>query len=158
MTDDVENTPLDPVKTSFPSSILFVCGMNSIRSPMAEVLARRILPPSVYVASAGVQRGERDPFVDVVLAEEHLSLGDRKPVMLDDLEDNYFDLIITLAPKAHHRALELTRSASVDIEYWPMPDPTLAGDRREQIVEAYRDVRDRLKERIEERFAPKPSR
>ncbi|MGH6762949.1 MAG: low molecular weight phosphatase family protein [Phyllobacterium sp.] len=141
-------------KSGLPGSILFICGMNSIRSPMAELLARRVLPPSVYIASAGVQQGERDPFVDVVLTEEDLSLGDRHPVMLDDLEDNYFDLIITLAPMAHHRALELTRSSSVVVEYWPMPEPVLVGNRREQILQAYREVRDMLKARIEERFGP----
>lgn len=143
----------DTSETSrLPGSVLFICGKNSIRSPMAELLARRVLPPSVYIASAGVHHGERDPFVDVVLAEDGLSLGDRHPVMLDDLEDNYFDLIITLAPMAHHRALELTRSSSVTVEYWPMPEPVLVGNRREQILHAYREVRDMLKRRIEERF------
>lgn len=135
-----------------PGSILFLCGMNAIRSPMAEALARHILPQTTYVASAGVRRGERDPFVDVVLAEEGLDLGERQPQTLDDLEDDYFDLIVTLAPEAHHKALEATRSSSVDVEYWPMPDPTTASGTRAQILDAYRDVRERLKRRLDERF------
>ncbi|TGQ36502.1 low molecular weight phosphatase family protein [Mesorhizobium sp. M00.F.Ca.ET.216.01.1.1] len=126
--------------------------MNAVRSPMAELLARRMLPASTFVASAGVRSGERDPFVDAVLAEEGLSLGERHPRMMDDLEDNYFDLIVTLAPEAHHAALELTRSLAVDVEYWPMPDPTDVGGTREQIMAAYRDVRERLKARISSRF------
>lgn len=135
-----------------PGSVLFLCGMNAIRSPMAEVLARRVLPSTVYIASAGVRRGERDPFVDAVLEEEGLSLGDRQPHTLDDLEDDYFDLIITLAPEAHHKALEATRSSSVEVEYWPMPDPTTISGTRTQILDAYRDVRERLKRRLSERF------
>ena len=135
-----------------PRSILFLCGMNAVRSPMAEQLARRMLPPATFVASAGVHRGERDPFVDAVLAEEGLTLGERQPKAMDDLEDDYFDLIVTLAPEAHHAALELTRSLAVDVEYWPMPDPTDVGGRREQIMASYRDVRERLKTRISRRF------
>jgi protein-tyrosine-phosphatase len=126
--------------------------MNAVRSPMAEMLARRMLPAATFVASAGVRSGERDPFVDSVLAEDGLSLGERHPRTMDDLEDDYFDLIVTLAPEAHHTALELTRSLAVEVEYWPMPDPTDVTGTREQIMAAYRDVRERLKARISRRF------
>jgi protein-tyrosine-phosphatase len=126
--------------------------MNAVRSPMAEQLARKMLPAATFVASAGVRGGERDPFVDAVLAEEGLSLGERQPRTLDDLEDDYFDLIVTLAPEAHHTALELTRSIAVEVEYWPTPDPTDVGGTREQIMAAYRDVRERLRARISRRF------
>ncbi|MBL8583480.1 MAG: low molecular weight phosphatase family protein [Rhizobiaceae bacterium] len=129
-----------------------MCGMNAVRSPMAEVLARRALPGS-FVASAGVRAGNRDPFVDAVLAEEGLDLGNRQPHTIEDLEDMFFDLIVTLSPEAHHAALELTRSLAVEVEYWPTPDPTIAAGTREQIMQAYRDVLDRLKTRISARFA-----
>lgn len=135
-----------------PRSILFLCGMNAIRSPMAEALARKMLPAATFVASAGVRAGERDPFVDAVLAEQGLAVGERQPRRLDELEDDYFDLIVTLAPEAHHAALELTRSLAVDVEYWPTADPTGATGTREQILAAYRDVRDRLAARITGRF------
>jgi protein-tyrosine-phosphatase len=135
-----------------PGAVLFMCGMNSIRSPMAEAIARHYLPKSVYIASAGVRRGERDPFVDVVLEELGLDLGRHQPHLLDDLEDDYFDLIITLAPEAHHKALELTRSWSVDVEYWPTPDPTVATGTREQILDAYRGVRDHISRLINTRL------
>jgi len=126
--------------------------MNAVRSPMAEQLARRMLPATIFVASAGVRAGERDPFVDAVLAEDGLTLGERHPRTLDDLEDDYFDLIVTLAPEAHHAALELTRSLAVEVEYWPTQDPTGASGTREQIMAAYREVRERLKLRISRRF------
>ncbi|MDQ0456951.1 arsenate-mycothiol transferase ArsC [Rhizobium paknamense] len=135
-----------------PRSVLFLCGMNAIRSPMAEAIARRLLPSGIYIASAGVRHGERDGFVDAVLDEIGLSLGKRQPQTLEDLEDAYFDLIVTLAPEAHHAALELTRSSSVEVDYWPTPDPTVETGSRDQRLEAYRDVRDRLTKLIEERF------
>lgn len=141
-------------RPNIPKSILFMCRMNSVRSPIAEILARRMLPPTVFVASAGVRAGDPDPFVEAVLAEEGLSLGERVPHTLDELEDDYFDLVITLAPEAHHAALELTRSMAIEVEYWPTLDPTVATGTREQILLGYRDMRDRLKARIRARFAP----
>lgn len=131
-----------------PLSVLFVCGMNAIRSPMAEAIARSLLPPGSYVASAGVRPGERDPFVDTVLDEVGLSLGRRQPQTLDELEDDFFDIIVTLAPEAHHRALDMNRGNAVDVVYWPTPDPTVATGTRERILDAYREVRDLLTARI----------
>ena len=135
-----------------PGSVLFMCGMNAIRSPMAEVLAKAMLPPGTYIASAGVRPGERDPFVDVVLEEIGLTAGRHQPHTLDELEDHYFDLIVTLAPEAHHAALELTRSMAIDVVYWPTPDPTVATGTREQIVSAYREVRNHLATLIRHRL------
>lgn len=147
--------PSEEVKAAKrPTSVLFVCGKNAIRSPIAELLARKVLPSNMFIASAGVQRGERDPFVDAVLVEEGLSLDDRQPRGLEELADGYFDLIITLTPLAHHTVLEKMRGFSVDVEYWPTPDPTLVTGSREQIMNAYRDVRDRLKRQITQRLAP----
>jgi protein-tyrosine-phosphatase len=140
-------------KARTPGSILFMCRMNAVRSPMAEVIARSLLPQGTYVASAGVRPGERDPFVDAVLGEVGLTLGRHAPHSLDQLEDDYFDLIVTLAPEAHHAALELTRSMAVDVIYWPTPDPTVATGTRDQILSAYRDVREQLKSLIQRRLA-----
>lgn len=139
---------------ALPRAVLFLCGQNCIRSPMAEAIARTVLPAGVFLASAGVRPGERDSFVDAVLAEEELALVPRfQPQVMEDLDDTYFDLIVTLAPEAHHAALELTRSSAIDVEYWPTADPSAAGGTREQILNAYRDVRNRLRARIVERFA-----
>lgn len=146
-------TPDASKPARLPGAILFMCGQNVIRSPMAEAIARYMLPSTTYVASAGVRKGEIDPFVEVVLEEIGLTLGRRQPHTLDDLEDDYFDLIITLAPEAHHVAMELTRSMAVDVIYWPTADPTVATGTREQILAAYRDVRDHLMGLIEKRLA-----
>ncbi len=133
--------------------MLFVCGRNAVRSPMARALSESMFPGRFYTASAGVLPGDRDPFVDAVLAEVGLDLGDHQPKALDDLSDLGFDLAITLSPEAHHRALELTRTHAIKVEYWPMPDPTQAIGSREQILAAYRDLRERLSARIREGLA-----
>lgn len=134
-----------------PSSVLFVCGQNSIRSPIAEALTRKMFP-DIYVASAGVVKGNRDPFAAAVIAEDGLSMEDHNPRGLEELSDGFFDLVITLTPQAHHAVLERMRGFSVDVEYWPTPDPALATGSREQILDAYRDIRKNLKKRISERF------
>ena len=135
------------------SSVLFLCGMNAIRSPMAEAIARTLLPQGVYISSAGVRAGERDPFVDIVLSEHGISLLDHEPRVFDGMEDTSFDLIVTMAPEAHHVALDETGTQSVFVEFWPMPDPSAAEGTRNQILDAYRELYDRIETRIKERFA-----
>ena len=143
-----------------PLAVLFACGLNAIRSPMAAAMLRQMLGSSIYVGSAGVRKGEPDPFAIAVMAEIGLDISRHKPLTfeeLDDLEGLNFDLILTLAPEAHHRALEITRTSAVDVEYWPTPDPSIVEGSREQRLEAYRAVRDQLLAHINERFAAKRS-
>ena len=138
-----------------PQSVLFMCGKNCVRSPMAAVLARHLFGSSLYVGSAGVQKDENDPFVLAAIDEIGLDLSRHRPQTLEELEENEglaFDLVITLSPDAHHRALELTRTNAITVEYWPTPDPTLATGNREQRLDAYRNVRDELEKRIRARF------
>jgi len=139
-----------------PLAVLFACGLNAIRSPMAAAMLRQMLGGSIYVGSAGVRKGELDPFAVAVMAEIGLDISRHKPLTfeeLDDWEGLNFDLIVTLAPEAHHRALEITRSNAVDVEYWPTPDPTVVEGSREQRLDAYRAVRDQLLAHIRQRFA-----
>jgi protein-tyrosine-phosphatase len=132
-------------------SVLFVCGYNSIRSPMAEALARHYFGKSTYVQSAGVRKGETDPFMVSTLDEIGINAAKHKPRTLDELEEwegLNFDLIVSLSPEAHHAALELTRTLAAEVDYWPTPDPTIVQGTREQMMDAYRNVRDGLAYRI----------
>lgn len=135
-----------------PGSVLFVCAMNSIRSPMAEHLMKAAYGSRVFVDSAGIHAGDPDGFMISVMAEKGIDLAAHQPSTLDDMEDSYFDLIVTLAPEAHHRALEWTRSQAVDVEYWPTMDPSSVAGSREQVLEAYRQTRDMIDRRIRSRF------
>jgi protein-tyrosine-phosphatase len=136
-------------------SVLFICAHNAVRSPMAEAIANHYFGRSLYVRSAGVLPGDPDPFVAAVLDEAGIDAPAHKPRTIEELDDwegLNFDLAITLSPEAHHRALELTRTLSIDVEYWPTPDPTREVGSRERRLEAYRAVRDGLQERVLERF------
>ena len=139
-----------------PLAVLFACGQNSVRSPMAESLLRQMFPQAVYVRSAGVKKGELDPFAVSVMAELGQDISQHNPTTFEELEDwegLNFDLIITLSPEAHHKALELTRTIAADVEYWPTPDPTTTDGNREQKLAAYREVCDGLFARIRKRLA-----
>jgi len=139
-----------------PQAVLFACGLNSVRSPMAAALFRHLLGRAVYVGSAGVRRGELDPFAVAVMDEVGLDISKHRPMTFEELEDwegLNFDLIVTLSPEAHHKALDLTRTIAADVEYWPTQDPTGQEGSRAQRLDAYREVRDKLGARIKERFA-----
>ncbi|KQY98320.1 ArsC family transcriptional regulator [Pseudolabrys sp. Root1462] len=142
-------------RPSRPQAVLFACGYNAVRSPMAEGLFKQLFGKSVYVQSAGVQKGDLDPFAVSVMEELGIDISRHKPIdfeELEDLEGLNFDLIVTLSPPAHHKALDLTRAVAVDVEYWPTVDPTGIEGSREQKLEAYRGVRDQLLAQIRKRF------
>jgi protein-tyrosine-phosphatase len=139
-----------------PQSVLFACTMNAVRSPMAEAAARHFFGRTIYIASAGLKRGELDPFAVAAMDELGMDITGHKPHTFEDLEDTNFDLIITLSPEAHHKALEFTRTMAVDVIYWPTIDATAAQGSREHILDAYREVRDSLIRRIKETFNWKP--
>jgi protein-tyrosine-phosphatase len=128
--------------------------MNAVRSPMAAAILKHLAGQRCYVESAGIRRGAPDPFVAAVMSEIGIDVSGHAPQTIADLADTSFDLIVTLSPEAHHQALELTRTFAVDVEYWPTFDASLmvGTGSREQVLEAYRSVRDNLFRKIKERF------
>jgi protein-tyrosine-phosphatase len=144
---------------SRPQAVLFACGLNSVRSPMAAALLKQTLGKSLYVGSAGVRKGELDPFAVAAMDEVGIDIHAHRPMTfeeLDDLEGLNFDLIVTLSPEAHHKALELTRTLAAEVEYWPTADPTAIEGSRQQRLDAYREVREQLLQRIRARFVSRP--
>ena len=142
-------------RSARPQAVLFACGLNSVRSPMALGLFRHLLGKNAYAGSAGVRKGVLDPFAVAVMDEIGLDIGKHRPATfeeIDEWEGLNFDLIVTLSPEAHHKALDLTRTIAAEVEYWPTPDPSDVLGNREQMLDAYRAVRDQLLERIKTRF------
>jgi len=139
--------------SELPSAVLFSCTMNSVRSPMAEAIMKHLHGHRVFVDSVGVRPGQIDGFVIAVMDEIGIDISRHNSKTFNDLEDDYFDLVITLSPEAQHRAVELTRVMACEIEFWNTMDPSLIeSDNREVRLQAYRDVRDQLMTRIKQRF------
>ena len=142
-----------PNGEELPGAVLFACTLNSVRSPIAAALMRHLYGRFVYIDSVGARPGELDPFAVEAMEEIGIEIGRHKPKSFEDLEDASFDLIVTLSPDAHHKAMELTRTMAVEVEYWPTLDATAVEGSRSQRLDAYRAVRDDLMRHIERRFA-----
>ena len=132
--------------------MLFACTMNAVRSPMAAAMLNHLTRGGLYIESAGVRAGGLDPLAVEVMGEIGLEIAKHKPRRFEDLEDGSFDLVVTLSPEAQHKAVELTRTAATQVEYWPTMDPTAVEGSREQRLTAYRAVRDQLMQRLKQRF------
>ena len=135
-----------------PDAVLFACNRNSVRSPMAEGLLKHLLGHRIYVDSVGVRVGEIDPFVIEVMDELGIDMSNHRGKDFESLEDMSYDLILSLSPEAQHQAVELTRTMACEVEFWNTLDPTIIEGNRETRLQAYREVRETLKKRIEARF------
>src|SRR5215469_6724853 len=129
-----------PNGEDLPGALLFACSQNAVRSPMAAAIMRYLYGRFVYIDSVGVHAGELDPFAVEVMEEIGMEIGKHKSKRFDDLEETSFDLVVTLSPEAHHRAMELTRTSAVEVEYWPTIDVTAMEGNRQQRLESYRQV------------------
>ena len=146
-----------PNGEELPGAILFSCTHNAIRSPMAAALMKHLFGALVYVESCGVHAGMLDPLAIAVMDEIGIDLSHLHPKSFDTLADTSFDLIIALSPQARHKALELTRTMAVDVEYWKVPDPSAFDGSREQRLAAYRQARDTILAFLQDRFAARPA-
>lgn len=139
-------------RADLPGAVLFACSRNAARSPIAAAILKHLAGRRVYVDSAGVRAGEPDPFAAAVMEEIGIDLSAHMPKSLGELLDTSFDLIVSLSPEAHHKALQLSAGYAVEVEYWPTPDPSVTEGSREQMLDAYRSLRDGLFRKIKARF------
>ncbi len=143
---------------SLPTSVLFCCDHNAVRSPMAEGLMKKFFGKALYVQSAGVRNDmEVDGFAVAVCREMGIELARHRSRSFDEMQQwgddlSGFDLVVALSPASQRRALDLTRFYHLDVEYWPILDPTGLGEGREAKLAAYRQARDQIRARITDRF------
>ena len=143
---------------SLPQSVLFCCDHNSVRSPMAEGIMKKLYGTGTYVQSAGVYNDmEIDGFSIAVCSELDVELSRHRSRSFDEMEQwgddlSSFDLVVALSPASQRRALELTRYFHLDVEYWPILDPTGLGETRESKLASYRQARDQIISRLKERW------
>ena len=141
-----------------PQSVLFCCDHNAVRSPMAEGIMKKFYGMDTYVQSAGVHNDmEIDGFSIAVCQEMDVELGRHRSRSFDMMEQwgddlSSFDLVIALSPASQRRALELTRYFHLDVEYWPIMDPTGLGETRNDKLNSYRQTRDQIIQHITDRW------
>ncbi len=143
-----------------PTSVLFACDHNAVRSPMAEGIMKKYYGTRIFVQSVGVKHDlEVDGFSVSVAAEIDVRLDKHRVRSFDDMEEwgddiDGYDLVIALSPAAQRRALEYTRVHALEVEYWPIFDPTGLGESREDKLRVYRQMRDQVSQQIIKRFGP----
>lgn len=142
--------------SSNPTSVLFACNLNAIRSPMAEALVKHLYGDHIYVDSCGVEVGEPDAFATAVMQEMDIDLSNHRPKSFDELQDSSFDVVIALTPEALACAEDLARATSIEVEYWPTTDPGSYGGEgtRESRLAKYRALRDEIAALIKKRLSP----
>ena len=143
---------------NIPFSVLYCCDHNAVRSPMAEGLMKKFYGQDAYVQSAGVYNDlEIDGFAVAVCQEMGVELARHRSRSFDEMQQwgddlSGFDLVVALSQASHRAALEYTRLFHLDVEYWPIMDPTGIGHQREEKLAAYRKSRDQIVARMEDRF------
>lgn len=141
-----------------PQSVLFCCDHNAVRSPMAEGMMKKFYGTETYVQSAGVYNDmEIDGFSVAVCHEMEIELARHRSRSFDEMQEwgddlAAFDLVVALSPGAQRKALDLTRYFHLDVEYWPIMDPSGIGETREAKLEQYRKARDQIRDKMLERF------
>ena len=139
--------------TSALPTVLFVCSMNSVRSPIAAALARQAFPGRIITRSVGVNGGKADQFVHEVMEEVGIDMSVHTPHILDELVANKFDLVITLSEDAPEAVARKGLEAKA-VEQWQVEDPSLVEGNRALVLDAYRGLRDQLRRRVRERLEP----
>ncbi len=115
-----------------------------------------------YVQSAGVKNDmEVDGFAIAVCQEIGVEIANHRSRSFDEMQAwgddlGSFDLVIALSPASQRRALELTRVSHLEVEYWPIMDPSGLAEGREAKLTHYRGARDQIRKRMLERFGPPP--
>ncbi len=143
-----------------PTSVLFACDHNAVRSPLAEGIMKKFYGTRIFVQSVGVKHDiDIDGFAVAVAAEIGVSLEKHRVRSFDEMEEwgddiDGYDLVVALSPASQRRALEYTRYHALEVEYWPVFDPTGLGESREDKLAAYRQTREQITERIIARFGP----
>ena len=139
-----------------PGAVLFCCTMNAVRSVMAEALMKRLFGHAVYIDSVGVRPGDVNSIAVAIMDEIGIDITRHRSKSFNDLDDDSFDLIISLSPESHHSAVEMTRTMACEVEFWNTFDPTYVVGNRVVRLEAFRQVRDNLMMRIKNRFGSPP--
>ena len=121
---------------------------------------KKLYGTKVYVQSAGVRNDmDIDGFAVAVCKEIGVELSTHRARSFEEMREwgddlSGFDLIVALSPASQRMALELTRWYHLDVEYWPILDPTGLGETREVKLTAYRQARDQIRDRMIARFGP----
>jgi arsenate reductase (thioredoxin) len=136
--------------------IIFLCVANSARSQMAEGLARHLFQDEAIILSAGSKPTLVHPLAIKVMQEIGIDISVQTSKSVDEIDLSSVDYIITLCAD---EVCPYVPGLIIRI-HWPLPDPVSINLSHDEQLEKFRQVRDHLKESIEQfkldlKFSPK---
>jgi len=125
-------------------AILFLCVANSARSQMAEGLARSMAPVGTTVLSAGSMPARVSPYAIAVMQEIDIDLSSHRSTSVDEIPKEQVATVITLCAEEVCPVFP----GAVEKLHWPHPDPAATVGSKEDILEAFRSVRDQIRDKL----------
>ncbi len=134
-------------------NILFICQLNSVRSPMAEGLLRKRLGDKVNVKSCGLTPDDPNDFMLSIMNEIGIDMSGHEPLGLDDIKDESFDRIIAFTAGAKAGAEAVLDGSHPDIELWAVPNPGEGSLDVRALLNNYRAIRSNIDARLGREFS-----
>jgi len=136
-----------------PQSILFICQLNSVRSPMAEGLMRAAFPHVGDIRSCGLYVGDLHDFMVTVMREKNIDMSEHQPTALADFQDAKFDHVIAFTKEAFEAAQAVfDNGGNTVVEFWPVVDPSEGSLDVRAMLNNYRAIRDNIDARLRRSF------
>jgi arsenate reductase len=126
--------------------ILVLCTGNSARSQMAEGLFRAEGGAGVEVFSAGVKPSAVRPEAVAVMRQIGIDISGHRSKSVDEFAGASFDYVVTVCDNARD-ACPVFPGGTVRI-HWSIEDPAAVESGAAERLEAFRRIRDQLRERI----------
>lgn len=148
----VEQDKAANTKQNLPSSILFLCTQNAVRSPMAAALLKKFTRNNIFIQSAGIATKDIDGFAVSVLKEVDIDISDHVSLSIENVAISSFDLVVCFSEMARNSAEEICRAVATELEFWPVYDPVNQTEKRTDQLEHYRKLRVQLDELLNKNF------
>ena len=132
--------------------VLFICQLNSVRSPMAEGLLRKRLRDTATVKSCGLTPDDPNDFMISIMNEVGVDMSAHAPLALADVKDEKFDRIIAFTQAAKEAAEAVFGEGKADIELWAVPNPGEGSLDVRALMNNYRAIRSNIDARLGREF------
>lgn len=123
--------------------ILVLCTGNSCRSQMAQGYLQHFAGSRAEVYSAGVETHGVNPRAIAVMKEDGIDISQHTSNNVDEYRDIVFDHVITVCDNAKERCPWFPTTAQK--HHRNFTDPAKVTGTEEEIMDAFRTVRDEIK-------------
>lgn len=139
-------------KIKLPSSVLFLCTQNAVRSPMAAGIMKSEISDKIFIDSAGIQAIDIDGYAITVMDEIDIDISNHVSLSIEANTLAAFDLVVCFSNVANQYVKDICRTVATKFVYWPVYDPVNQAEKRDDQLIHYRQLRDQLKVLLKSKF------